>query len=398
MLRRAAYSPNIKERADCSARCSPRRASCSYRPSTSRCTSARCRPRSRAAIDASAGAIRPGEQVILNDPFAGGTHLNDVTLVAPVLRRRTVGRLGRQPGASRRRRRRAPGSMPADATEIYQEGLRLPPVLLTEEVRAVLVANSPHPRSAAVTSTPRSAPTGSVSAAGRLGRAGPLTEVLDYGERRMRAALAAVDDGTWTFADVIDSTGRRPSQQRRPHPGHRHHGRRRITFDFTGTDPSAGNVNAVEAVTVPAVAFAMRTATDPTIPANGGGAAAGDVDRAAGTLVAARRPPPWRRQRRGQPAGRRRVPGRPRPGGPRPGRRRRRRHDEQPHRRRRRVGCTRRSPAGRAPGPAGRHERRPHRDDQHPQHAHRGVRAGVPAAGPPLGCGGRGGGGRFRRR
>jgi N-methylhydantoinase B/oxoprolinase/acetone carboxylase alpha subunit len=100
----------------------------------------------------------------------------------------------------------------------------------------------------------------------------PFEEVLGYGERRMRAALRALHDGTYRFDDVLDSAGPSPEQQSAT----------RIalaltiagdeaTFDFTGTDPQRpGNVNAVEAVTVSAVAFALRCATDPTIPANGG--------------------------------------------------------------------------------------------------------------------------------
>src|SRR2546423_10439703 len=88
----------------------------------------------------------------------------------------------------------------------------------------------------------------------------------------MRAALTALPDGRWTFADVLDSAGPRPEQQSPT----------RVvvavtlagdtaSFDFTGTDAQRpGTVNAVEAVTVSAVAFAIRAATDPSLPANGG--------------------------------------------------------------------------------------------------------------------------------
>ncbi len=188
----------------------------------------------------------------------------------------------------------APGSIPADATEIYQEGLRIPPVLLTAAVEDILGANSRTPaerrgdldaqRGANVVGVERLAALAATGA--------PLDEVTAYGERRMRAALAEVPDGRWTFADVIDSCGPRPDQQR---PA-------RIevtltvdgemaTFDFTGTDPQRpGNVNAVEAVTVSAVAFALRSATDPTIPANGGAMRPVTVVAPAGTIVAARPP------------------------------------------------------------------------------------------------------------
>src|SRR3712207_6244164 len=103
-----------------------------------------------------------------------------------------------------------------------------------------------------------------------VGAEAPLPEVTAYGERRMRAALAAVPDGRWTFEDVLDSSGPRPEQQRSSRvvvtitvAGEE------VTVDFAGTDEQRpGNVNAVEAVTVSAVSFALRSALDPTIPAN----------------------------------------------------------------------------------------------------------------------------------
>src|ERR671914_852238 len=88
----------------------------------------------------------------------------------------------------------------------------------------------------------------------------------------MRAGLAAVPDGTWAFEDVLDSSGPRPEQQRpaRVRVAVTVAGDR-VTVDFTGTDEQRpGNVNAVEAVTVSAVSFVLRSALEPTIPANGG--------------------------------------------------------------------------------------------------------------------------------
>jgi N-methylhydantoinase B/oxoprolinase/acetone carboxylase alpha subunit len=123
----------------------------------------------------------------------------------------------------------------------------------------------------------------------QLGTAVPLAEIVDYGERRMRAALTEDPDGRWAFEDVLDSAGPRPSQQSPT--------RVVVTltvrgdeaeFDFAGTDAQRpGNVNAVEAVTVSAVAFAVRAATDPTIPANGGAMRPIRVVAPAGSVVAA---------------------------------------------------------------------------------------------------------------
>ena len=204
----------------------------------------------------------------------------------------------------------APGSIPPDATEIQQEGLRIPPVRLTDDVVAIFVA-APHARRTA--RRPRRQIGANVArrrAAGRVRRLA-ADEVVDYGERRMRAALAALPDGTWSFEDV-SSTHRWP----RPRIVLAVTVARDVTFDFTGTDPqAAGNVNAVEAVTVSCVSFALRSATDPTIPANGGAMrpvtvlAPAGIDRRRAAAGRGRR-----RQRRGEPAGRRRLPRRARAG------------------------------------------------------------------------------------
>ncbi|HEV2759680.1 MAG TPA: hydantoinase B/oxoprolinase family protein [Acidimicrobiales bacterium] len=289
VLRRAAFSPNIKERADCSAAL--------FTPQGELLVQAEHIPvhlgsmpaSVQAALDVFGDSIRPGDQVVVNDPFAGGTHLNDLTLVAPCFVD------GRLVGWAANRAHHAdvggmaPGSIPAAATEVYQEGLRIPPVFLTSAVEAILCANSRTPEERrGDLDAQRGANVVGVARLAQFAGA-PLDEITDYGERRMRAALADVDDGTWTFEDQMDSCGPEPDQQR---PA-------RIvltltiagdeaTFDFTGTDPQRpGNVNAVEAVTSSCVSFALRSAADPTIPANGGAMRPVRVIAPRGSIVAA---------------------------------------------------------------------------------------------------------------
>ncbi len=241
--------------------------------------------------------MEPGEQIILNDPFAGGTHLNDITLVAPCF---VDGRIA---GWVANRAHHAdlggmvPGSMPPAATEVYQEGLRIPPTILTAGLAAVIEANSRTP-------TERRGDLEAQAGANRIGLqrlaelccrldgswAGPFDEVLAYGERRMRAALAGLPDGHWEVSDVLDSTGAGGGGPLTIRLGLTISGPDAV-FDFTGTaGQQPGNVNAVQAVTASAVAWALRSATDPTIPANGGALRPVRLIVPAGSVVAAQPP------------------------------------------------------------------------------------------------------------
>ena len=228
MLRRAAFSPNIKERADCSA--------------------ARVHRRRRAAgpgrehpgppgLDAGVGAGRhrrfgrpddasaPGDQVILNDPFAGGTHLNDITVVAPCFvgrrRSRLLGWVANRAhhadvgGA-------APGSLPADAIEICARRACASPRCGSPPRCGPWCWPTPAPpTSGRATSTPRSGPTrwGCDRLADvRRRAASPRCSTTASGA--CGRCCADLPDGTWRFADVIDSfgPGARPAGRRRRSP------------------------------------------------------------------------------------------------------------------------------------------------------------------------------------
>jgi N-methylhydantoinase B/oxoprolinase/acetone carboxylase alpha subunit len=292
VLRRSAFSPNIKERADCSAALFTAGGELLVQAEHIPVHLGSMPASVRAAIDAFGDRLEPGDQIVVNDPFAGGTHLNDITLVAPCFVD------GRLIGFAANRAHHAdvggsaPGSIPADATEIHQEGLRIPPTRLDDGLRGVLLANSRTPGERA---GDLDAQVGAnVLGVERLAQFAdaPLDEAIDYGERRMRAALADLPDGEWRFEDVVDSTGSAADQQA---PARivvtlGIHGDR-VRFDFSGSDAQRrGNVNAVEAVTVSAVAFALRSALDPTIPANGGAFRSVEVVAPAGSIVAARPP------------------------------------------------------------------------------------------------------------
>ena len=296
-LLRTARSPNITEREDCS---------CALMtPTGELCAQAEHIPVHLGAMPASVAAaldhfpaLADGDAVLLNDPFAGGTHLNDLTLVAPVYDGDTL--LGFV--ANRAHHAdvggKVPGSMPGDSTDIYQEGLRLPPLLAWRAgvpdaaVLAILTANS---RAAAERRGDLLAQAGAnATGAARLRalarRLGPaalaeaMAGLIDYSERAVRAGIAALPDGQWSFEDTLDSDGAGSGPVRLA-AAVRIRGDE-MTMDFTGTDPQArGNVNVPLAVTISAVTFVVRAVTGPDIPPTAGGMRPVTVIAPPGTIV-----------------------------------------------------------------------------------------------------------------
>lgn len=280
VLRRTAYSPNIKERADCSAAV--------FLASGEMLAQAEHIPVHLGSMPASVAAVvdrygdgvEPGVQYAVNDPFYGGTHLNDLTLVRPVFSGADlIGWVANRAhhadvGGE------APGSMPAHATRVDQEGIVVSPVAAVRDGEWLTAFTEPF---LAATRTPAerlgdlSAQLGAneVGAARFLAlarRDGParFAEVsgalLDYGERRMAAAIADLPDGEYRFDDAMEwHDDDLPIAVTVMIDGGALHA------DFAGTvDQIDGNINAVEAVTRSCLYYAVRVAADPTIPANGG--------------------------------------------------------------------------------------------------------------------------------
>jgi len=248
--------------------------------------------------------MQPGDMVMLNDPFRGGTHLPDITLVAPVFTGRD-----RQPAFYVANRAHhsdvggmSPGSMPV-AREIYQEGLILPPVRLVREgevdrdVLALVLANVRTPLEregdlSAQVAANRVGESRLKAAVSRYGRQPVLTHAArlqDYTERAVRAAIRGMPDGTYTFDDVLDDDGF-SSRPVRIAVTIRIDGDR-AEIDFAGSDPQVtGSINANYAITLSACLYVFRCLVGEDVLYNAGVGRPLRVLAPAGTVVNANRP------------------------------------------------------------------------------------------------------------
>ncbi len=299
-LRRTAYSPNIKERRDYS--------TAIFDSDGRMVAQGDHMPVHLGSMPLSvAAAIRnrtidPGDMVVLNDPYNGGTHLPDITLVSGVfLKKKLLFYV-----ASRAHHSdvggMTPGSMPL-AEEIYQEGLRIPPVKLmirgeiNRDVWDLVLANVRTPDE-------RDGDLAAMLAANRIGERrlleivrkyglgeveGYIDELLDYTERMTRHVIDRIPDGIYEAEDVLDNDGIVGAPVRI---------KVRITIrgsdakvDFSGSDPQVrGSVNAVYAITVSVVFYVFRTLVDVSIPSTEGGMRPLEVIAPEGTVVNARLP------------------------------------------------------------------------------------------------------------
>jgi N-methylhydantoinase B len=302
VLGQTGYSPNIKERRDFS--CALFDGGCEMVAQAAHLpVHLGSTPLSvRAAIKRL--ELGPGDVAVLNDPFAGGTHLPDLTMVEPVFIR---GR--RAPFAFVANRAHhadiggmAPGSM-ALSSEIYQEGFRLPPVKLVaggKPVRDVFELFFANTRVREEREGDLRAQIGALTVGrrrmleliGALGTAlvgAAMAELKSYSARLMKAALSKLKAGTYTAEDFLDDDGfgNGPIPLRVAI----RIGRGRARVDFTGSAPQVrGPVNANYAITLSAVFYAMKCLGAAAVPPNEGLMRAVDVIAPAGTVVNANEP------------------------------------------------------------------------------------------------------------
>jgi len=310
-LVRTSYSPNIKDRRDCS---------CALFDVVGEGADATAEMISQAenipvhlgampysvaaAIEAfPPGELEDGDAILLNDPFHGGAHLPDMTLVTPVF----VG--GELVAVAANRAHHADvgggraGSVAADSTEIYQEGLRVPPVKLydggdpVEDVFDLLLTNVRTPderrgdfraqRAANRTAVERVRELATRHGLDTLRAA--TTEIKAYAERRMRAEIEALPDGTVSFEDRLDDDGQGTGDIRIAVAVTVDDDE--LVVDFEGTSEQVpGAINAPLAVTASATYYAVRCVTDPDVPPNAGTYRPVEIRAPEGTVVNAQPP------------------------------------------------------------------------------------------------------------
>ena len=228
--------------------------------------------------------MKPGDLYIMNDPYLGGTHLPDIAIVMPVFfdgrpiafsaamtHHQDVGGM-------------SPGSVPPNATEIYQEGIRIPPLKLREgnefnhtlverlklnvRVPQVFMGDIGAQISACTVGARRVA-----ELAGRYGYGQTLrifNGLLDRSEQLTRKALEAIPDGTYSYVDYLDNDGVNLDESVRIEVAVTVSGSE-LHCDFEGTDPQTrGPFNAVKSGSQAAAYYAVRAVTDSSIPTNGG--------------------------------------------------------------------------------------------------------------------------------
>ena len=319
VLVRSARSPNIRERRDCSAALFSADgeliAQAAHIP-----VHLGAMPE---AVDAVRQKARAGDVWILNDPYTGGTHLPDITIIEAVASTGlTPMRLSGGSGTAFRaaaaespiaysvvRAHHAdvggvrPGSMPPGARTLHEEGVVIPPTRLIGDgqldeqtlERIIGGMREPDVRKADLSAQLAAAERGAerwremVTRYGRVPLESAVDDLLDYAERRARAALGGLPDGVYEAEDMLEGDGISDV----PLPirvkvtirgGH-------LTFDFAGTAPATpGNVNAPIAVTRSAALFVARCLMPEDVPTNGGVARCLTVTAPAGCLVNANAP------------------------------------------------------------------------------------------------------------
>ncbi len=303
-LKKSAYSPNIKERMDHScALFDPERrliAQAEHIPVHLGSMSFAVRE----GLNAYRGKLGPGDMILLNDPYLSGTHLPDLTLIAPIYHGDLLIGYAANKAHHTDIGGKAPGSIAGDSTELFQEGLIIPPVKFVKsgaidpELSWLLRSNVRTPEvqmgdlraqiAANYTGIRRVLELAEKYGAQVLHTS--MEEIMDYSERRMRAAISEMPGGVYEASDYMEDVPGWGLAEIRVKVTVEGGG---VSFDYSGTCPQVeAPINAPLGVTIAGIYYTLITVTDPTIPVNDGCFRPVTLIIPEGTMTNPRRPAP----------------------------------------------------------------------------------------------------------
>ena len=282
-LKKSAYSPNIKERMDHSCALFNHRRELIAQAEHIPVHLGSMALAVRVGLETYQGRLEPGDMLLLNDPYISGTHLPDLTVIAPVFSGDEVVAYAANKAHHTDVGGKAPGSLAADATDLYQEGLIIPPVKLVRhgiidpDIQALIRSNVRTPEiqmgdvraqiAANVTGARRITELVEKHSIDVLHEA--MDRTMDHSEQRMREEISAMPDGVYSAVDYMEDilpgggdieisvtvTKRRDE----------------MAFDYEGTSDQVDRpVNAPLVVTVAGIYYTLISDTDPSTPVNDG--------------------------------------------------------------------------------------------------------------------------------
>jgi N-methylhydantoinase B len=247
--------------------------------------------------------LKQGDQIIVNDPYHGGSHLNDITLVKPVFREEGIVGYAVCKAHHSDVGGKTPGSMPHDSRTLEEEGLVIEPMKLLmggkedNHVFDMIRSGTRHPveRMGDLRAQISANNTGErrllsyIDKYGLDGFTNFVEAVLDYSEKRVRRAITSIPNGTYEAEDIMDGDG--ISQEPVCIRATVRVGQEDLAFDFTGTHRQVeGNINAPVSVALSSVYYTVRCVTDFLAPPNQGCLRPIEVHIPEGSLLNPRRP------------------------------------------------------------------------------------------------------------
>jgi N-methylhydantoinase B len=230
------------------------------------------------------GTLADGDVLAVNDPYDGGTHLPDICLIAPILREGAVIAYAACIAHHQDVGGKTPGSLPTDSTDIFQEGLRIPPIKLYEAGKPNGTAHAfiernvrlPHITFGDLGAQLACLHVGKARLSSLLNEHGSqllkryMAELLDRAERLTRQAISRIRPGTYSFEDYLDDDGIDRATRVRIRAAVTISGSD-LHISFAGSSPQLkGPLNADTAAVMSAIYFVLKAITDPSGPTNGG--------------------------------------------------------------------------------------------------------------------------------